>query len=74
VDFALRERKQSVEVTLRLAVRQSVCLGVHDQIFILAWKLLFYPYGAPPLTRGRVCHLSVMVSSIKSIVTIYVVS
>jgi hypothetical protein len=49
---------------------QSVCLswcrapsGAHDQMFILVWKLQSCPYGAPSLTRGRVCHLSVIVDS-----------
>jgi hypothetical protein len=43
---------------------QSVCLswyrapsGAHDQIFIFHWKLQSCLYGAPSLTRGRVCHL-----------------
>jgi hypothetical protein len=47
---------------------QSVCLswcrasaGAHDQLFLLVWKLLSCPCGAPSLTRGRVCHLSVIV-------------
>jgi hypothetical protein len=47
---------------------QSVCLswcrapaGAHDQMFLLVWKLLSCPRGEPSLTRGRVCHLSVIV-------------
>jgi hypothetical protein len=42
----------------------SVCLsqcqspsGAHNQIFLLVWKFLSCPYGAPSLTRGQVCHL-----------------
>jgi hypothetical protein len=31
--------------------------GAHDQILITVWQLLFCRYRAPPLTRGRVCHL-----------------
>jgi hypothetical protein len=53
---------------------QSVCpswrrapAGAHDQIFLLVWKLLSCPCGAPSLTRGRVCRLSVMVGSISSL-------
>jgi hypothetical protein len=53
---------------------QSVCMswcrapsGAHDQLFILSWKLLSCPYGAPSLTRGRVCRLSVIVGSISSL-------
>jgi hypothetical protein len=49
-----------VRVTLRLTVSQSVCLWP-DILF--GWKLQFSPYGAPSLTRGRVCHLSVIVDS-----------
>jgi hypothetical protein len=32
--------------------------GAHDQILITVWQLLFCRCRAPPLTRGRVCHLS----------------
>jgi hypothetical protein len=32
--------------------------GAHDQMLITVWQLLFCRYRAPPLTRGRVCHLS----------------
>jgi hypothetical protein len=49
---------------------QSLCLswcraptGAHDQMFLLVWKLLPCPCGAPSLTRDRVCHLSVIVDS-----------
>jgi hypothetical protein len=31
--------------------------GANDQIFITLWQLLSCFYGAPSLTRGRVCHL-----------------
>jgi hypothetical protein len=31
--------------------------GSHDRILISVWHLLFYRCRAPPLTRGRVCHL-----------------
>jgi hypothetical protein len=32
--------------------------GAHDQILITVWQLLFFfRYRAPPLMRGRVCHL-----------------
>jgi hypothetical protein len=51
-----------IRVTLRLTVSQSGpswCRspsGAHDQIFIPVRKLLSCLYGAPSLTRGRVCH------------------
>jgi hypothetical protein len=47
------------------SVSQSVCLGVEpksgtfDQRFFLRYCLVFF--GAPSLTRGRVCHVSVFV-------------
>jgi hypothetical protein len=55
-----------VKVTLRLTVSQSVCLGVKpksgtfDQRFFCS-KLLSCLFGAPSLTRGRVCHVSIFV-------------
>jgi hypothetical protein len=42
-----------------------------DQILYSVWKLLCCLCGAPSLTRGRVCFLSVTVSCIKSI-SIYI--
>jgi hypothetical protein len=54
-----------VKVTMRLTVSQSVCLGVDpnygtfDHIFFFeSYSLVIY--GAPSLTRGRVCHVSVL--------------
>jgi hypothetical protein len=55
-----------VKVTLRLTVSQSVCLGVKpkfwtfDQIFFFQ-NYCFCLFGAPSLTRGRVCHVSLFV-------------
>jgi hypothetical protein len=46
--------------------------GAHDQMFLLAWKLLSCPCGAPSLTRGRVCHLSVIVDSISQLSVVQV--
>jgi hypothetical protein len=36
--------------------------GSHDRIFIsvVIYEYCFIDYGRPPLTRGRVCHLSVI--------------
>jgi hypothetical protein len=55
-----------VEVTLRLTVSQSVLvsspkLGHLTRIFLFPSKLLFCLFGAPSLTKGRVCHVSVFV-------------
>jgi hypothetical protein len=45
---------------------RSVCLswcrapaGAHDQMFLLIWKLLSYPFWVPSLTRDRVCHYDI---------------
>jgi hypothetical protein len=54
------------KVTLRLTVSQSVCFGVKpisgtfDKRFFFS-KLLSCLFGAPSLTRGRVCHVPVFV-------------
>jgi hypothetical protein len=56
-----------VRVTLQLTVSQSVCLGVEPNSGLLTRDIFFFfesyslvLFGAPSLTRGRVCHLSVM--------------
>jgi hypothetical protein len=63
--FRVRVR---IRVTLQLTVSQSVRHGVEpdlglltrDNLFIFFFgKLLSCHLGAPSLTRGRVCHLSV---------------
>jgi hypothetical protein len=67
--------KVKVKVTLLLRVSQSVCFSVEPKIFLPVWKFLSYLYGAPSLTRGRVCNLSVTVCSNMSLsvcTTIYI--
>jgi hypothetical protein len=75
-----KELRVRVRVTLRLTVSQSVCLGVEpnygtfDHRLLLFFFYLFFFFesyslvilGAPSLTRGRVCHVSVL--SLKSTV------
>jgi hypothetical protein len=65
--------KVKVKVTLRLMVSQSVCLGVEpkygtfDQRFFFFLKVTILSFiGAPSLTRGRVCHVSVLVFEVYS--------
>jgi hypothetical protein len=64
------DQVKSSQVTLQLTVSQSVCLGVEPNLGLLTRDIfclffcLFESYslvlfGAPSLTRGRVCHLSV---------------
>jgi hypothetical protein len=56
-------RRSKVEVTIRLAVSRSVCLGI-DLLpditscrNVAVWNLRSWFCGAPSLTRGRVCNL-----------------
>jgi hypothetical protein len=61
-----------VRVTLQLTVSQSVCLGVEPNLGLLTRDIFFFfflsyslvLFGAPSLTRGRVCHLSVFVTTV----------
>jgi hypothetical protein len=61
-----------VKVTLRLTVGQSVSLGVKPNQGLLTRDFFFPPMllcflcGALSLTRGRVCHLSVLVNKVYS--------
>jgi hypothetical protein len=54
---------ESVKVTLRPTAGQSVCLGVEPRLLTVR-QLWSCPIRAPSLTRGRVCLLSVIVSSL----------
>jgi hypothetical protein len=61
-----------VEVTLRLTVSQSVCLGIEhpcgscDQILLPVGMLLSCLCGAPSLTRGRACNLQCNHSKVRN--------
>jgi hypothetical protein len=64
-----------VKVTLRLTVNQSVCLGVEPRLGLEScFKVTVLSMWAPSLTRGRVCHLSAIVNSIRqlSVVQIFI--
>jgi hypothetical protein len=61
----------SCSLALRQSVSQSVCLGVKPNLGHLTRDFFFLSYclvifGAPSLTRGRVCHVSVFVLEVYS--------
>jgi hypothetical protein len=75
LQYDWRNQGQSPKATDGQSVSPSWCQvpsGTHDQIFLLVWKLLSSPCGAPSLTRGRVSPLSESYSSNKSFVSIYI--
>jgi hypothetical protein len=72
-------RRSKVEVTLRLTVNRSVCLGIEHPCRswpnitfcakVVVWKFLSCLCRAPSVTRGRVCHLPSSVYSNLSVFT-----
>jgi hypothetical protein len=66
-DYHFRNQSQSHVTTDGQSVSTSWCQihsGTCDQILFSVWKLLCCLCGAPSLTRGRICLLSVTVISV----------